>query len=113
MKVFTYYSAVELHAVIMIIIIIVIAIGVIIIVVVVIIIIAIPDADNDPLCPKPTAPANGYITGHNYDDGGVVHIHCLAGYTLSGPSNLTCIPVPHPDAPGIWLPQDEYKCLRE
>jgi len=39
-----------------------------IIIIIIIIIIAIPDADNDTLCPKPTAPANGYIGWHtNWD----------------------------------------------
>ncbi|KAK7097216.1 uncharacterized protein [Littorina saxatilis] len=63
------------------------------------------------LCKKPTTPENGFLEGDNYEDGGVVLIYCEEGYTLNGPSNITCIPVPHPGARGVWLPQDQYKCV--
>ncbi|XP_076446954.1 uncharacterized protein LOC143284177 isoform X3 [Babylonia areolata] len=72
------------------------------------------DNDNDnnnTLCQKPTPPQNGYISGDDCSDGDVVHVHCENGYTLRGPDKLTCVPVPYPGAPGVWLPQDEYYCL--
>lgn len=67
--------------------------------------------NNDTLCPKPLPPENGYIRGTDYNDGGVVHVVCEEGYRLKGPGKLTCVPVPYPGAPGVWLPQDEYHCL--
>lgn len=69
--------------------------------------------DRYTLCLKPRAPANGYIQGRSFDDGGQVHVRCNETYHLIGPSELTCIPVPDPHAKhGIWLPEDPYECIK-
>lgn len=63
------------------------------------------------LCSKPDPPANGYTTGDNFDQGGRVSIFCEQGYTLQGPSNITCVAVPNPHVlGGLWIPSDEYTC---
>ncbi|XP_076468072.1 uncharacterized protein LOC143298925 [Babylonia areolata] len=71
-----------------------------------------PEDNFRDLCNRPLPPENGYIKGDNYSYEAVVEVGCEAGYTLSGPSHLTCLPVSYPGAPGIWVPQDEYHCLR-
>ena len=68
------------------------------------------EQELETLCIKPKPPDYGYLEGDDYDDGGVVFIYCIEGYRLHGPTNITCIPVPHPNARGVWLPEDAYYC---
>ncbi|KAK7496455.1 hypothetical protein BaRGS_00012377 [Batillaria attramentaria] len=68
---------------------------------------------DNSFCGEPHPPENGYIEGHNFDYGGKVHVRCEEGYTLIGPSELTCEAVPcRMCGHGAWAPRDEYSCTR-